>query len=122
MKFAKVATAFAVMAALAPAVPHTIDRAHAHERCGDASWYALTSITASGERMNPAELTAAHRRLAFGTKVEVVNQNNGRSVVVRINDRGPFIDGRILDLSKAAAGRLGFLSAGVTGICYQVIG
>src|SRR5689334_18177395 len=55
--------------------------------CGGASWYALHSKTASGERMNPATLTAAHRSLKFGTKLKVTNRNNGRSVIVRVNDR-----------------------------------
>jgi rare lipoprotein A len=85
--------------------------------CGGASWYALHSRTASGERMNPYALTAAHRTLPLGSKVKVTNQRNGKSVVVRINDRGPFIRGRILDLSKGAANRLGFTGAGHTNIC-----
>jgi rare lipoprotein A len=91
----------------------------AQAQCGSASWYALTSKTASGERMNPAAMTAAHRSLPFGTKVKVVNQRNGREVVVRINDRGPFIKGRVIDLSKAAAQKLGFISAGHTPICME---
>lgn len=86
-------------------------------QCGGASWYALYSKTASGERMNPAELTAAHRTLPFGTKLKVTNQKNGKSVIVRINDRGPFIKGRVIDVSKAAARQLGFVSSGVTKIC-----
>lgn len=86
-------------------------------QCGRASWYALHSRTASGERMNPSALTAAHRTLPFGTKLRVTNQNNGRSVVVRINDRGPFIKGRVLDLSKGAAGQLGFIGSGHTAVC-----
>jgi rare lipoprotein A len=86
-------------------------------QCGSASWYALYSQTASGEQMNPAELTAAHRTLPFGTKLKVTNQKNGKSVIVRINDRGPFIKGRVIDLSKAAANKLGFVSSGVTKIC-----
>jgi rare lipoprotein A len=89
----------------------------ASAQCGGASWYALYSQTASGEQMNPAELTAAHRTLPFGTKLKVTNQKNGKSVVVRINDRGPFIKGRVIDLSKAAAKQLGFVSSGVTDIC-----
>ena len=93
----------------------------AHAQCGGASWYALTSKTASGERMNPAAMTAAHRSLPFGTKVKVVNPRNGRAVVVRINDRGPFARGRILDLSKAAAAKLGFLRAGHTKVCLEKI-
>lgn len=91
----------------------------AHAQCGSASWYALTSKTASGERMNPAAMTAAHRSLPFGTKVKVVNRRNGRAVIVRINDRGPFVGGRILDLSKAAATKLGFLRAGHTQVCVE---
>jgi len=67
--------------------------------------------------MNPSALTAAHRTLPFGSKVKVTNQRNGKSVVVRINDRGPFIKGRVIDLSKGAAGRLGFIGAGHTNIC-----
>lgn len=89
--------------------------------CGRASWYALTSQTASGERMDPSKLTAAHPRLSFGTKVEVVNQRNGKSVIVRINDRGPFIKGRIIDVSKAAAGHIGMIKSGVAKVCYRVI-
>jgi rare lipoprotein A len=88
-------------------------------QCGSASWYALNSRTASGERMNPSEMTAAHRSLPFGAKVKVTNQRNGREVVVRINDRGPFTRGRVIDLSKAAAGKLGFISAGHTPICIE---
>ncbi|KEC72232.1 rare lipoprotein A [Rhizobium leguminosarum] len=71
--------------------------------------------------MNPAVLTAAHRSLAFGTKVKVTNRNNGRTVVVRINDRGPFIRGRVLDLSRAAAQNIGMVSSGTAKVCYQVI-
>ncbi len=94
----------------------------AFAQCGGASWYALTSKTASGERMNPAAMTAAHRSLPFGTKVKVTNQRNGKSVTVRINDRGPFIRGRVIDLSKAAAHELGFIKSGHTPICFQKVG
>ena len=89
----------------------------ASAQCGKASWYALTSKTASGERMNPAAMTAAHRSLPFGTKRRVTNKRNGKSVIVRINDRGPFVGGRVLDLSKAAAGKLGFIGQGHTSVC-----
>jgi|SRR5688572_20923471 rare lipoprotein A len=91
--------------------------APASAQCGSASWYALYSQTASGEQMNPADLTAAHRTLPFGTKLKVTNQKNGKSVIVRINDRGPFIKGRVIDLSKGAAKKLGFISSGVASIC-----
>lgn len=91
----------------------------ASAQCGRASWYALTSKTASGERMNPSAMTAAHRSLPFGTKLRVTNKRNGKSVVVRVNDRGPFIKGRVLDLSKGAAGKLGFIGAGHTSVCME---
>ena len=72
--------------------------------------------------MNPSKLTAAHRSMAFGTKVKVTNKHNGKSVIVRINDRGPFIRGRVLDLSKAAAQNIGMIQAGAAKVCYEVIG
>lgn len=90
--------------------------------CGGASWYALHSKTASGERMNPSRLTAAHRSLAFGTKLKVTNMHNGSSVVVRVNDRGPFIRGRVLDLSRGAASSLNMISRGTAKVCFEVIG
>lgn len=86
------------------------------EQVGHASWYALHSRTASGEMMNPSAMTAAHRSLPFGTKVVVENLNNGKAVVVRINDRGPFIKGRIIDVSKAAASVLGMLGSGTARV------
>lgn len=89
----------------------------ASAQCGGASWYALTSKTASGERMNPSAMTAAHKTLPFGTRIAVTNKRNGKTVVVRINDRGPFIKGRVLDVSKAAAQKLGFVGAGHTAVC-----
>ena len=70
---------------------------------GIASWYAHGRKTANGERFNPGAMTAAHRSLPFGTRVLVTNRTNGRSVVVRINDRGPFIAGRQIDLARGAA-------------------
>ena len=76
---------------------------------GVASVYAYSGQrTANGERARPDGLTAAHRTLPFGTRVGVTNKSNGRSVVVRINDRGPFVRGRIIDLTPAAAQALGF--------------
>ena len=100
---------------LGTAVMLPLDLAKAGQ-VGHASWYALYSRTASGEMMNPSELTAAHRSLPFGTKVLVENLNNGRTVVVRINDRGPFIGGRIIDLSKAAAANIGMIDSGVAKV------
>ncbi|MEQ8480689.1 MAG: septal ring lytic transglycosylase RlpA family protein [Hoeflea sp.] len=108
-------------AALFLAVLAAPGAAHAGNACGHASWYALTSMTASGERMDPAKLTAAHPRLRFGTRVEVVNAKNGKSVIVRINDRGPFIKGRIIDVSKAAAHELGMIRSGVAKVCYRIL-
>jgi rare lipoprotein A len=74
---------------------------------GHASWYQHGRRTANGEAFNPNSLTAAHRSLPFGSLVRVVNDKTGRSVVVRINDRGPFIGGRIIDLARGAARQLG---------------
>lgn len=96
--------------------------AEAGAGCGGASWYALGSRTASGERMNASKLTAAHRTLRFGTKVKVTNRRNGKSVIVRINDRGPFVRGRVLDVSKAAARNLGMITSGTAKVCYEVVG
>jgi rare lipoprotein A len=101
---------------LGSAVLLPLDLAQA-DQLGHASWYSLPSnITANGERMDPNELTAAHRSLPFGTQVLVENLSNGRSVVVRINDRGPFIGGRIIDLSKAAAASIGMIGAGTAKV------
>jgi rare lipoprotein A len=96
--------------------------AEAGTQCGKASWYALNSRTASGERMDPSALSAAHRTLPFGTRVRVDNLRNGKSVVVRINDRGPFIRNRVIDVSKGAAHRLGFVRSGVTNVRVTVLG
>lgn len=79
---------------------------------GIASWYGPRfqgKRTANGERFNTNELTAAHKTLPFGTRVRVKSQVNGKEVVVRINDRGPFIRGRIIDLSYAAAQAIGLI-------------
>jgi len=67
--------------------------------------------------MNPSAMTAAHKSLPFGSKVKVVDQRSGNAIVVTINDRGPFVKGRIIDLSKAAAAELGFRSRGHTKVC-----
>jgi peptidoglycan lytic transglycosylase len=92
-------------------------RAAKADQLGHASWYSLpANTTANGEQMDPNELTAAHRSLPFGTRVLVENLSNGRSVVVRINDRGPFIGGRIIDLSKAAAASIGMINAGTAKV------
>lgn len=96
--------------------------AHAFKQCGKASWYAgPTNKTASGERLRHGANTAAHKTLPFGSKVRVTNRRNGRSIIVRINDRGPFIHGRIIDLTRGAASRLGFINPGVTNVCIKRI-
>ncbi|MGH7999412.1 MAG: septal ring lytic transglycosylase RlpA family protein [Brasilonema sp.] len=92
---------------------------------GMASFYGYDGSgnrTATGERFNPEGMTAAHRSLPFGTQVRVTNTRNGRSVVVRINDRGPFIRGRIIDLSVAAARILGMMGSGVAPVRIEIIG
>jgi len=108
----------ALAAAVAIGIAFAATTAPAAAQCGRASWYALHSRTASGERMNPAAMTAAHRSLPFGTRLKVTNRRNGRVVMVRINDRGPFIRGRVLDLSRAAARKLGFVRSGHTSVCF----
>jgi len=92
---------------------------------GTASWYGGKfhgRRTANGETYNQHALTAAHRYLPFGTEVVVTNQNNGRSVVVRINDRGPFSGGRIIDLSHQAASQIGMINSGTARVTVEVIG
>jgi rare lipoprotein A len=89
---------------------------------GIASIYSTESGsgTASGQKLNPSALTAAHKTLPFGTKVRVTNHKNGKTIVVTINDRGPFIRGRIIDLTPAGARALGF--AGLTSVTVEVEG
>ncbi|GBU16217.1 MULTISPECIES: septal ring lytic transglycosylase RlpA family protein [Methylobacterium] len=86
---------------------------------GTASWYGSGHRTASGERFNPNGMTAAHRTLPFGTRVRVENPRTGRSVVVRINDRGPFVRGRIIDLARGSARAIGM--SGTTYVSLQVV-
>ena len=90
---------------------------------GMASYYGYESgnRTATGEKFNPQGLTAAHRSLPFGTRVRVTNTGNGRSVVVRINDRGPFIRGRVIDVSLGAAKELGMISSGVAAVKIEIL-
>jgi rare lipoprotein A len=91
----------------APSASHEHASATPGASYGLASYYEQDSETASGERFNAGELTAAHRTLPFGTRVRVTNHSNGRSVVVTINDRGPFVHGRIIDVTPAAARAIG---------------
>ena len=99
-----------------PAPPSVTASASAFTQCGGASWYALSGRTASGERADPTSLSAAHPSLPFGTRVRVTNLRNGRSVVVRVNDRGPFRGGRIIDVTKAAAAELDFVNRGTARV------
>lgn len=87
----------------------------------EASYYWQGQMTASGEPFDPSELTAAHKTLPMGSKVRVTNKNNGRSVTVRINDRGPFVSGRCLDLSRAAMKKVGGTGSGVIPVRYEVL-
>ena len=103
-----------------------LGRAHRYERVqyGYASYYGPNfngRRTASGEIFNMYDYTAAHRYFPFGTIVEVTNLENGRNVVVRINDRGPYKAGRIIDLSYAAAKKLGMIGKGVVKVKLRVI-
>ena len=86
------------------------------KQCGKASWYKLRGTTASGERADPSGLTAAHRTLPFGTLVDVTNLSNGKTVRVRINDRGPYSKGRVIDVTQRAAKELGFINKGITRV------
>jgi rare lipoprotein A len=91
---------------------------------GNASWYGNRhhgKQTASGERFDEFAMTAAHRTLPFGTRVRVTNLENHRSVIVRVNDRGPFVEGRIIDLSLAAARALGIADEGVAPVRLQTL-
>lgn len=116
----KITLALAAIAVSGPLL--ALAAAPAAAQCGTASWYAMGTRTASGERMDPSAMTAAHRTLPFGTRLRVTNKRNGKSVTVRVNDRGPFIRGRILDLSRSAAHKLGFVRSGHTPVCIAGIG
>jgi hypothetical protein len=96
----------------------------AETQFGVASWYGpgfRGRKTANGETFDPQSLTAAHRTLAFGTMVLVTNLANGRSVLVKINDRGPWVDRRVIDLSQAAASRLNLVDAGIGLVRLDII-
>jgi rare lipoprotein A len=86
-----------------------------------ASYYASGKVTANGEAFDPMGMTAAHRRLKFGTLLHVENPENGLGIIVRINDRGPYIDGRSLDLSLGAAEKLGMIEKGIATVKVTVL-
>ncbi|MEH1014837.1 septal ring lytic transglycosylase RlpA family protein [Micromonospora sp. CPCC 206060] len=100
-----------------PAAPKAVETGS----CG-ASFYSEGQLTANGENFDPSAMTAAHKTLPFGTKVRVTNPSTGESVTVRINDRGPFIDGRCLDLSRAAFAAIASLDLGHLTVRYEVLG
>ena len=87
---------------------------------GIASFYKYEAKTANGEQFNPRELTAAHRTLPFGTRLRVTNVATGESVTVRVNDRGPFIAGRVVDVSLSAAEALGMVDRGISKVKLEV--
>jgi rare lipoprotein A len=87
-----------------------------------ASYYWQRQRVASGGWFNPSAMTAAHKTLPFGTRVRVTNRHNGRSAVVTINDRGPYIAGRVIDLSRAAAGAVGMIGQGLARVTLEVLG
>jgi rare lipoprotein A len=102
-------------------IPVGLSNAEPIRSAGLASVYAYNGDkTASGKRADPHDLTAAHRTLPFGTKVHVTNKRNGKSVLVHINDRGPFIKGRVIDVTPRAAAILGF--SGLAPVTLKVVG
>ncbi|WFE25784.1 septal ring lytic transglycosylase RlpA family protein [Solwaraspora sp. WMMD791] len=103
-----------------PSASTTGDSVVSSGTCG-ASYYASGQVTANGESFDPSGMTAAHRTWAFGTRVRVTNPQSGAAVVVRINDRGPFVDGRCLDLARGAFERIAPLSAGHLDVRYEVL-
>lgn len=95
------------------------------EFSGNASWYGPDfhgKLTSNGETYNMYDMTAAHKTLPMNTMVKVTNKNNGLSIVVRINDRGPFVDTRIIDLSNTAAKRIDMLGAGTAPVTIEILG
>jgi rare lipoprotein A len=111
-----------------PSVPQPIVeewRPPAPQQSGTASWYGPWHHgrrTANGERFDQNAMTAAHPTLPLGSVVRVTNLENGRTVKVRINDRGPYVRGRVIDLSKAAAAALGFKEQGITPVAIERLG
>lgn len=130
-QLADTAVTAAIPATPAPAVdkPATDEPEEAEAKAkligtGEASFYGpgfAGRPTANGERFNPAEMTAAHRTLPFGSKLRVTNTRNGKTVVVRVNDRGPYAHNRVLDLSQGAAERIGMISSGTANVKIELI-
>ena len=102
----------------------SLKSAKGYSETGVASWYGKKfhgRKTASGERYNQNKMTAAHKTLPFGTRVRVKNLDNGKNVVVTINDRGPFKKGRVIDVSRAAAKKLGMINSGIAKVNIKVV-
>jgi rare lipoprotein A len=91
------------------------------QQLSTVSWYRHGKITASGERFNPMGLTTAHRSLPFGTRIRFINPENGSSVIVTVNDRGPFIRHREFDLSMGSAQLLGIIERGVVNLVFEIL-
>jgi rare lipoprotein A len=110
-----------VTVAHAPFVPHEPSGGTKTASQGIASFYSEGTKTASGEKFDANELTAAHPTLPFGTKLRVTNVANGQSVTVRVNDRGPYVPGRVVDVSYSAARTLGMVGGGVAKVKLDVV-
>jgi rare lipoprotein A len=109
-------------------VPMSVEAARTYREQGTASWYGYETLrqkgghmTANGESFDPAGLSAAHKHLPLPTYVRVTNLENRRSIIVRVNDRGPFVKGRIIDLSAGAARKLGFYKQGTARVYVETI-
>ena len=109
-------------------VPMSLEQARNYQETGTASWYGYETyrqegghMTANGEAFNPNGFTAAHKYLPLPTFVKVTNLENHRSLILRVNDRGPFVDGRIIDLSAGAARKLGFYEQGTAKVRVEAI-
>lgn len=108
--------------------PYSVEEARFYDEVGVASWYGPdrwflggSEITANGESVNSSSVSAAHKLLPLPSTVEVTNLRNGKRVVMRVNDRGPYIDGRLLDVSSRAAEKLGFKPDGLTDVRVRVL-
>ncbi|UJQ93966.1 septal ring lytic transglycosylase RlpA family protein [Mariluticola halotolerans] len=123
-KFSRIALGLALAATLSTSiVPASF--ASTPAITGTASWYGPGfhgRTTANGESYDMYAMTAAHKTLKFGTKVKVTNNENGKSVLVRINDRGPYIGGRVIDLSKSAANAIDMIRPGTAKVTIEVVG
>jgi rare lipoprotein A (peptidoglycan hydrolase) len=120
LETASITTSPSVVTAAPQIAPRALT-GYAHELGGIASYYWQEQMTSSGERFDRHGMTAAHKTLPLGTRVRVTNLTNGKSTVVRINDRGPFKPGRVIDLSEAAAMEISMTSAGLVRVAIEVV-